>query len=293
MAETNQTHYQILGVTRNAKPAEIRRAYDRLRAKMRDESAPPDPRRVVLLQNACDVLCDEARRAVYDESLREGPRLPVRRRTAWIAAGLLVALALAAIFHFRSVERREAASSEREILSAASVAVGRVHAVDMAGQATPLGLAFAVGEGRLLMACAPLAPNHELVVRIGTRDIPARAADVSGASGYCTLSAPGTGSWPLAIAAAPPREGDKVYATRVSESGELSLAEGRVSRIERDARGAVLEASGDASREERGGPLLDAQGRVIAISDGGGRYAAIAPGAAAAGRAALETPRKG
>jgi hypothetical protein len=275
MTEASHDYYRLLGLTRNAKPEEIRRAYERLRAAMREEAAAPDPRRVVLLQNAYEVLSDEARRREYDASLRDArPPRPVRHR-AWEAAILGAVLILAAIFYFMGRGRDEPPRAEAEILSAVSVAVGRAHAVDVAGRATPLGLAFATAPGRLVTACMPLAPNAALLVRIGSRDVPARVGDASGTKGYCTLDAPETGSWPLELARALPAEGDKVYAARVAASGEVTLAEGRVDRIERAARGAVLELSGEAARAERGAPILDEQGRVAAMSRGDGRAVAI------------------
>jgi len=289
MAQTGRDHYRILGVTRNAKPEEIRRAFERLRAAMREEATPPDPRRVVLLQDAYDTLSDEARRAAYDEALREGAPRAANRRGMWIAiaVGIAVALGLAAL-PFRRSDDGAPARSETEILSAASVAVGRVHAIDISGRATPLGLSFAVGHGRLLMACAPIPPNSEIVVRIGTRDVPARIAAASRGDGYCALDAPAAGSWPLAIAPSLPQEDAPVYATRVSATGEVTLARGNVHRIERRGAGAVLELSGDAAGEERGGPLLDAHGRVVAIASGEGRFAAV-PAAAASGGAPRPT----
>jgi hypothetical protein len=276
MAEASHDYYRLLGLTRNAKPEEIRRAYERLRTAMREEAAAPDPRRVVLLQNAYEVLSDEARRREYDASLREARPPRSARHRAWEAGILGAVLALAAIFYFSGRGRDEPAARARtEILSAVSVAVGRAQAVDLAGRATPIGIAFATAPGRLVTACVPLAPNAALLVRIGHREVPARVGDASGTKGYCTLDAPDTGSWPLDLARALPDAGDKVYAARVGASGEVTLAEGRVDRIERAARGAVLELSGEAAGAERGAPILDEQGRVAAMSRGDGRAVAL------------------
>lgn len=283
MAEANRDHYRNLGVTRNAKPEEIRRAYERIRTQMREEATPPDPRRVVLLQDAYDTLSDEARRAAYDASLREpAPKASIRRGPRIAAAvGIAAALGIAGLL-WRGHGDGPPPPSETETLSAASVAVGRVHAIDLAGHVTPLGLAFAVAQGRLMMACAPIAAGSEIVVRIGSRDVPARSAGPAEGDALCALDAPQAGSWPLTLASAAPVEGAEVHAVRVSGSGEVTLMPGRVSRIERRASGAVLELSGDAAGEERGGPVFDARGHVVAIAMGEGRFATIPSGASAA-----------
>lgn len=281
MNSSHGTHYQILGITRNAKPYEVRRAYERLREEMRSEAAAPDPRRLLQLQTAYEVLSDEARRAAYDEELRRGRIQPVDKRRLWIAGGAgAVAVALALVAWVASRPQAPRSPSETEILSMVTPAVGRVRAVDMSGHAAALGLAFAIGPGRLATRCEGLAPNMELVVRIGSRDVQARATDAAGERGYCVLGTAQAGSWPLDVAERPPTAGDKVYGVRVSEAGDVSLVAGRVQRIERGTRGAVLGLSGDAASEEAGGPLVDERGRVVGIADGRGRAAAIEEGGA-------------
>ncbi len=265
-----RTHYEVLGITRNAKPHEVKRAYDRLCADMRAETVPPDSRRLVRVQTAYEVLSDPARRDAYDEELRRGPLPPEARRRAWIAGACAAIVALGAAAYFATRTRGPRPRTETELLSAVNPAVGRVHAVDVSGRTQPLGLAVAIGPERLAMLCEGLAPNMELVVRIGSRDVQASVLDATGKRGYCLVRAPNAGSWPLAVARRLPRVGDRVYATRVSASGEVSLLEGRVQRVERHGGGAVLEVSGPAAHEEAGGPLLDVWGRVLAIADGRG-----------------------
>jgi len=284
MNTTHRTHYQILGITRNAKPYEVKRAYERLRSEMRSEAAALDPRRLLQLQTAYEVLSDEARRAAYDEELRRGRIEPADKRRLWIVAGSCAgAIALGLAAWLASRPNAPPPPGETEILSMVTPAVGRVRAVDMSGHATLVGLAFAIGPGRLAARCEGLAPNMELVVRIGSRDVQARATDAAGGRGYCILGTAQAGSWPLAVAERLPAAGDKVYGVRVSDSGEVSLVAGRVRRIERGTRGAVLELSGDAASEEAGGPLLDERGRAIGIADGHGRGAAIEEGGARSG----------
>ena len=284
MNNSHRTHYQTLGITRNAKAYEVQRAYERIRAQMRSEAAAPDPRRLLQLQAAYEVLADEARRAAYDEELRLGRIEPAdRRRLRIVALACAVGLALGAVAWLASRPRGPRPPGETEILSLLTPAVGRVHAVDMSGGTQALGLAFAIAPGRLAMQCAGLAPNMELVVRIGSRDVQARAADATGQRGYCEVGAAQAGSWPLALASRPPAAGDKVYAVRLTDAGDVSLLEGRVQAIERGARGAVLEISGEAGREEAGGPLVDEWGRALAIADGHGGARTLGEGGARSG----------
>jgi hypothetical protein len=278
MPAPRRTHYEILGVTRNAKPHEVQRAFDRLRAEMRKETAPPDPRRVVQLQTAYEVLIDEARREAYDAALREGPRRQSRRRQAAIASAAAAIVIVAGVSYLTLRKNGgPPPRGEAEILADAAPSVGRLHAVDPSGHIEELGLAFAVDKGVLVSACKGLAPNMELVVRIGSREVPARAARVDPSKGYCALAAPGAGSWPLEGARFPARAGDKVYAVRVAGHGEVSLAPGTIGRIGSGSPLAVVEVTGAAAAAVAGTPLVDTQGRVIAIADGAGRYVAFDP----------------
>ena len=192
------------------------------------------------------------------------------RRGAWIAGALLAIAVLGAVAYAVVRNAGARAASEMEILSMATKAVGRVHAVEVSGRTRSLGLAFAVAPGRFATPCAGLAPDAELVIRIGSRDAAARVLDAAGEHGYCVVASTQAGTWPLAVAGRLPSVGERVYATRVSDSGAVSLVEGRVEGIERARRGAVPHVSGPAAHEEAGGPLLDARGRALAIADGRG-----------------------
>jgi len=167
--------------------------------------------------------------------------------------------------------------SEAQIVADAAPAVGRLQAVDPSGRVVALGLAFAIDKGVLATACQGLAPGMELVLRIGTRDVHARPARVDPAKGYCTLDAPNAGSWPLGPARFPPRVGDKVYAVRIGEHGEPALAAGSIRRIASASALTVVEVTGTASAAAAGSPLVDAQGGVIALGDGTGRYVKFDP----------------
>lgn len=271
------THYEILGVAKNAKGVDIGRAYNRLRVEMQQEAAAPDPRRLLRIQNAYEVLSDEARRAAYDASLRSPPKRAGGRRNAALASlAVLVAMLLAGGYY---AWRRPAGTKPRdarEILAAAALAVGRVQSVDMAGKATPLGLAFALQQGALATSCRGLTPTSELVVLFAQRKVPARVAASGDGRAYCVLEAAGVGSWPLATSDALLKPGDQVYAIAVSDAGEVALTPGTVRRLVVERGATLIEVTPPASAEAAGGPLLDDQGRVVAIADGAGRHAALA-----------------
>lgn len=277
MPSDPSTHYEVLGVAKHAKTVEIGRAYSKLRAAMQQEAAAPDPRRVLRIQAAYEVLSDAARREAYDASLRAPPKLAGGRRNAVLAsvAGVLVLLGAIAYFAWpRSAAPR--AGDARAILAAAALAVGRVQAIDMAGNATPHGLAFALREGALATSCRGLAPTSELVVLFAQRKVPARVSEGGEGRAYCVLEAAGVGSWPLATSDTRPKPGDTVYATSVNDAGDVALAQGSVRRVTVDQGTTFIEVTPPASGEAAGGPLLDDQGRVLAIADGAGRHAMLA-----------------
>ncbi|HXZ47895.1 MAG TPA: DnaJ domain-containing protein [Usitatibacter sp.] len=276
MPQDSRTHYQVLGVDRDAKLPDIERAWRRFRSEMQQEAAAPDPRRALLMQKAYEVLSDPARREAYDESLRSAAALLARARTAGnrkvAAAGLAVA-AVAAIGYFAL--RPEAAAEKerdpREIAEAVSLAVGRVEGIDLSGTRSTLGLAFALGEGSLAASCKGLSPTSQIVVTFAQRAVPARVATVFGPD-VCRLSAHGMGSWPLAIAPGVPRSGQKVYAAKVGTKGEVALVEGAVRSVHGEDGVTVIGVTGPASLQPVGAPLLDAQGRVLGVCAGAGRY---------------------
>ncbi|HEX3096411.1 MAG TPA: J domain-containing protein, partial [Usitatibacter sp.] len=226
MAHDHRTLYEILGITRNAKPHEIERAYRRLRGRMQQEAVAPDVREAVLLQKAHEVLSDPARRDAYDRSLVQPASIlqrarASRRTRAYVAGGgLLAALAVGGAYYtWRSTFQATPHRDPAEIAQAASLAVGRVQAVDVAGTVKALGLAFAVEQGMLATSCEGLTPTTQLVVSFAQRRVPARVATIYGKDGVCRLAAEGMGSWPLSIASRIPRIGAAVYATQVEPGG--------------------------------------------------------------------------
>ena len=279
MAHDHRILYDVLGVTRNAKPHEIERAFRRLRARMQQETVAPDPRQAVLVQNAYDVLSDPARREAYDESLATPASILKRarasRRARAYAAGGALAVVLAvggAYYAWRSTVEVAPRRDPAEILQAASFAVGRVEAVDVAGSVKPLGLAFAVGEGTLATSCGGLTPTSQLVVTFAQRKVPARVATIYGKDGVCRLAAEGMGSWPLSITSRIPRIGAVVYATQVAAAGQVALVPVNVRHVIGEAGITTITVGAPGDALPPGGPLLDAQGEVLGVGEGAGRF---------------------
>lgn len=265
-----RTHYDILGVSPDARPAEIARAHERLVAEFALDTTPPDPRRESLIAEAFAVLSDPARREAYDRSLAAPaaiPAPPVRGKAIAIGAAVIVAVAALAAWLFagRGPAPTVTARPQAEILAEASRSVGRMQAFELSGRPIANGVAFAVAPGVMATACEGLAPGAQIVVRIGSRDVPARLEAADEALGLCRLAVDGAASWPLAGGPLP-RAGDTVYAVGLSGAGEVELAESRVKRVSADGNRSLVDAGAPVPPGHGGRPLLDAGGRVVAAA---------------------------
>jgi len=271
MAPVPRTYYDALGVDRDARPGEIRRAHDRLVAEFDLDTTPPDPRREALIREAFAVLSDPQRRAEYDRSLdtsAAAPPAPGGRKAIAIgaAAAVVAAVALAAwFFGGRSTAPAVAARPVAEILAEASRSVGRMQAFELSGNPVATGVAFAVAPGVMATTCQGLAPGAQVVVRIGSREVPARMDAADEALGLCRLAVDGAGSWPLRAGPAP-RVGDKLYAVGLSGAGEVQLAEAQVKRIVPEGARSLVDAGIAVPAGHGGRPLLDAGGRIVAAA---------------------------
>src|SRR5205085_12090372 len=262
------THYDTLGVARNAKAHDIVRAYKRLKSQLQSDSAAPDPKRLKRVEEAYAVIGDPARRDAYDTSLVQS-----RRKRIGIKAFAMVATVVAGVagvvwvyMATRPAPSRQVygGASQEEILNAASIAVGRLQSLDVSGQATQLGVAFAVAEGVMIAPCRGIAPTVQLVVSIPPRTIPARVASTDEALGLCKLSAHGTGTRPLPVSGVDPKPGDRLYAANVGGTGQVALSEGYVRKVQPEAR--LIDASIRENAVASGSPLIDAYGRVVGLA---------------------------
>ena len=265
-----RTHYENLGVAPDARPAEIVRAHDRLVEEFALDTTPPDPRREKLVAEAFAVLSDPERRDEYDRSLANLAARPAPagrgRAIAIGAAGLVAVAALAAwLLAGRGPAPTAASRPVAEILAEASRSVGRMQAFELSGKPIASGIAFAVAPGMMATACEGLAPGAQVVVRIGSRDVPARFEAADEALGLCRLAVDGAASWPLA-GGPTPRAGDKVYAVGLNGAGEVELSESQVKRVSAQGARSIVDAAVPVPAGHGGRPLLDASGRFVAAA---------------------------
>jgi hypothetical protein len=270
MERPGSSLYDVLGVPRDAKLQDITRAYNRYRSQMRNETVAPDPRRDALMQKAFEVLSDPYRREAYDASLRRGftERIPPEKRRPVALASLAVILASLGIAGGFFATRKPAGPPPKpvdEIRAAAILALGRVEILDMAGAAKVAGVAVAIEEGVAATPCAGIPPNAQLRVVASPRRAPAVVAE-SDPQGRCRLAVSAGAGFPLPINPTAPKPGDRVYAPLVSAAGEVTLRTGRISRVQ--PSGDVRLVSVDLAGEKvvGGSPLIDADGRLLAIA---------------------------
>lgn len=281
MARTPTTHYEVLGVAHDAKAHEIAFVYQKWRSQMQKEDVAPDPHRARRMEKAYAVLSDPTQRAAYDASLAQPVAVLRRARMSLRARGGLVLGALVALGAAAYYAMRPAAAplpqgpNTTELLHAASLAVARVQAIGMNGVAQPVGLAFAWGKGALGSSCRGIAPDAELLLTFGQRKVPAHVTAADEGNAVCRLASEGAGSWPLDLDTDGPRAGERVYAVRVNDRGEVALVGGRVRRIVPDPHGDEIDATLALPADASGGPLLNGAGRVIGIADAAGHHRAI------------------
>lgn len=284
---TSRTYYEVLGLKPTAKHNDVGLAYNRLMRALRRDDAIPDLKAETRLREAFEVLGDLDRRAEYDESLRRARMKPAfGKNHAAFAALFLVAVGAGLFWHLKPRLMPEAVDGYQapgkpfqEVLDGAVPAVGRLHTVDMSGQAKPSGVAFTVEEGTAVTSCQGIPATAQLSVNLAPRVIPARVTLSDEDLGLCKLEVQGAGSWPLSVSQVPARQGDRVYATQISAKGEVILREGKVKSVKTGGKAPVVEVSVPLLPEHGGAPLLDAWGRVVAVAnmpDGNkGYYVAI------------------
>jgi hypothetical protein len=270
-----QNLYDLLGVARDAKQIDIVRSYRKLEAEMRSEAAAPNPRRAALIHGAYEVLSDPQRREAYDESLRGPSFLGVpggerpKRKWGLLVAG--IALVLGALYYFTigsapEPPRAGAGLSPQEVHTAAAVSVGRVDRIEISGARSRLGTAVAVEEGVMMAPCAGIGPGIQIVVRIPPRDIPAQLRQADEALGLCKLQVSGGASWPLPMTGLVPGVGDTVYAANLDALGNVVISPGEVKKITRGAHGHLIDSTARAGPPIDGSPLLDVEGRIVAVA---------------------------
>jgi hypothetical protein len=269
-----ETLYNILDVSRGASASEIRNAYKKLVQEMRRDSAAPDPRKQALLHEAFEVLSDPRRRREYDRSLEEPGFLeaPERAGFNYKRAGIAAAVVLVAgvaYFQFRSAERQD--QGLKELLETASLSAGRVQSLSVSGRTAPLNLAVTIEEGVMVTTCHGM-PGGSLVVSNGPRNLAAQVAVADTDLDLCKLKLESGGSWPMRASSTPPRIGDTVFSFGVGADGEFLLYKGTVRSLLSTTRGNAIEITIPITPSASGGPLFDAQGKLLGITTAPHQY---------------------
>ena len=267
-----QTYYEILGVPRDAPMHEIGRAYNRHKAALQRDTTMPDLKRATKAKEAYDVLSDPEKREAYDATLFTKAGKRAGGAVVW---GVVIAVIAGAGATGWLALRPEppalptGARTMDQLLFDTSRSVGRVDSIDMSGRTAPLGVAFAIGEGVMVTSCRALPSGAQLVVHIAKRKTPARVMTTDDKRGLCKISVEGVGSWPLEIREVEPRQGDRVYATKVNSVGQVALVEGTVKSIRGEAHERAIESNIPPIAESAGGPLFDAYGLVLGVATAG------------------------
>ena len=305
MAERKKTLYEILAVGSEDNTIDFGLAYRRRMAELQ-KAVPQDASEIALVHEAYEVLNNPKRRAAYDDSLmarlerdaaaeqahapdlvlEPEPAAPAMKPVwAGVGAGIVV-IAAALFFTLRDrapaappkevVEAPKPAASlpppppkpltAADILAGATSSVGRVISYDMAGRATPLGLALAVDRGVFVTTCHGLPAGSQLVVRIGLEPHSATLAMNDEELDLCKLAVPDSGGSGLPIATDDLKAGDKIYALGANAKGELALTEGTVKQIRPSPIGKVIEVSMPIAPTASGGALFDAYGRLAGVT---------------------------
>ena len=164
-------------------------------------------------------------------------------------------------------------------ISAISDSVGRLENLDVGGRTTPAGLSVALDEKTLITTCHGIRAGAQLVINNGAALVPVRVTLADQDLDLCKVAVE-SGRKPAKLGAATPKAGDAVYALGSTASGELTVTDGTVVDLVPTPKGKLVEITIPIPPFASGGPVLDAFGRVMAITTapnpiGGGRHFAI------------------
>ncbi len=281
MEPGEKNHYEVLGLSRDARHTDIGIAYHRIMGRRRSEHAPPDPRGDARIAEAFEVLNDPDSREYYDADLRaQLLRRPVNPLKVAGGAAFAVALVAGGWFLLKpSPSLKLEAEAPQKIAAAATPSVGRLERLQVSGGIHSTGVAFAIEANVMATTCHRLVPGTQLIVTLMGRKVPSSVESVDERTGLCRLASPHTGSWPLPLTDIEPKAGDRVFSARVGEKGDLRLMEGKVKRVVDHPAGRVFETTVDVGPDAGGAPLFDVMGRVVAVAtfadNGAGLHVAL------------------
>jgi serine protease Do len=298
------THYQVLGLPRDASSVDIAHAF---REKLADARARPDADQAVeAIRDAYRVLAAPAFRARYDAELPPEPRQagaqgkrnrgPVKVVVALAAVFVAIALykawprqaaaplpAVASPVSPRVVEpsaderamaaaraQRDKQSAQarpmtpEEIFAAASRSVARIVVTDDSG-ARSQGSGVVVGAGAVVTNCHVLRKFPQARVTVGDKEYEGNIRVSDYELDLCKLSVTGLAAPAAIMATSEAKAGQRVYAIGAPQGLELTVSEGLVSALQETPYGPIIQTTAAVSPGSSGGGLFDASGHLVGI----------------------------
>ncbi len=268
----DNTLYEVLGVSRNAKVTDIGRAYQRIKVEMQRESSVPDPHLAAMAKVAYETLSDPDRREEYDKTLVFGMRAP-RKGNAGLVAMVLVAVVAAAAgsyYYFfgrpeaRPTERpAEIALTPRQIVEAMAPYLGRVQGALISGEVRELGTAVAVGENEMVTTCRGIAAGVQLAVKVGDSTTRAELARANEDLDICMLAVKGAAAG-IKMRSGVPAPAEQLQAIVLAATGPAQARQVSAVRTIENPKGSAIELKA-AAPLENGTPVFDSQARLVGI----------------------------
>ena len=271
MPPNKKTLYEVLGVQRNAKAAEIGRAYNRIKAEMQKESTAPDRHLAAMAKVAYETLSDPGRREEYDQALGVLGRPVSKGRGGLIGISLVALLAVAGAGYYlfarpdaRPSERPgERALAPQEILEAVSPHLGRVQGALMSGEVRDLGTAVAVAENEMVTTCRGIVAGMQISVKVGEGTAKADLARANEDLDICTLTVKGATAG-IKVRPGVPGPSEKMQAVVLNPTGPAQARQVSVARTIADPKGVAVDLKA-AAPLSNGTPFFDSQARLVGI----------------------------
>ncbi|MGZ5103129.1 MAG: J domain-containing protein, partial [Usitatibacter sp.] len=261
----------VLGVPRNARVADIGRAYDRINADLQKETTAPNPRLAAMAKIAYDTLSDPGKREQYDASLdapqpkaaAKGPGRPAI--VASVAVALVVVAGAGYYFLARTPARAVEAKalSPQEIVQAVRPHLARVEGALMSGEVRSLGNAVATAENEMVTACPGIAAGMLLTVK-GLED--GSKAELGRASedlDICLLTVKGAHAG-IKVRSGVPDPREALQAVSLDANGHAQAQPVSVARAIAEAKAPAFELK-SAAPLPNGTPIFDSQARLVGI----------------------------
>jgi serine protease Do len=297
-----KTLYDLLGLARDADPAQIAAACTEVRARL--DQGDMDRNESILLRDACEILSSPKRRELYDASLNNARRkqgreiaVPEASAVPWkIIALLAMGLSIGVVWwsmHQRAPQvlapvplaPSAVTADPANIVSApapavAPVAVAPLSMADLYAQLAPnvaridifdtglrqigTGSGVALGGDTMITNCHVAKAGASLRINIGGRNLLAAIDVADEDKDLCLLKVAGLRAAPMSIDSAM-RPGQKVFAIGAPHGLDLTISDGIISSLREVDGGSLIQTTAPISPGSSGGGLFNESGRLIGI----------------------------